>query len=163
VSEAKPTEGENQPDQKRRGKRRLRLILGLGIPPLMLVGGAYYAARHPGWWPLSFAKPVSQEVRPAFVDLPEMAITLSNGGQPRQMRIKLSLELAAVRPETPPTDVLTPKVYDALLTYFRTLRDGEIEGSLALDRMRGDLYRRLSLVLGPGVLRDVLITSLVVA
>ena len=36
-------------------------------------------------------------------------------------------------------------------------------GSIALDRMRGDLYRRLTLVLGPGVLRDVLITGLVVA
>jgi len=47
--------------------------------------------------------------------------------------------------------------------YLRTLRDGEMEGALAMDRLRGDLHRRLELVLGPGRVRDVLITGFVVA
>jgi flagellar basal body-associated protein FliL len=56
-----------------------------------------------------------------------------------------------------------PKVYDALLTYLRTLTDAEVENSLAIDRIRGDIFRRLTLLLGPNIVRDVLITSLVIA
>ena len=66
-------------------------------------------------------------------------------------------------PQPTPAAVLTPKVYDALLIYLRTLTDSEVDNSLAIDRIRGDLFRRLTLVLGPNVVRDVLITSLVVA
>lgn len=100
--------------------------------------------------------------RPTFVELPEMTVTLPNDGRPRQMRIRLALELSKTGPDLPSTDVVTPKVYDALLTYLRTLRDGEIEGGMAMDRMRADLFRRLDLVLGGGNLKDVLITGLVV-
>ena len=79
------------------------------------------------------------------------------------MRIRLSVELAKRSADVPPTEILSPRVYDALLTYLRTLRDGELDGGLAIDRLRADLYRRLTLVLGPGVVADVLITGLVVA
>lgn len=144
-------------------RRRLLVLAGLGLTPLVLGGAGYFAARRLGLWPPQPSAPPVEEGKAVFVDLPEMTVTLPNGGQPRQLRIKLALELVVMKPGLPPTELLTPKVYDALLMYFRTLHDGEIDGSLALDRMRGDLYRRLSLVLGPGVLRDVLITGLVVA
>ena len=101
--------------------------------------------------------------KPTFVDLPEMSVTLPNGGQPRQLRIRISLELVRPPQGLPPTESISPKVYDALLTYLRTLTDREIDSSLAIDRIRGDLYRRLNLILGPDVVQDVLITSLVVA
>ena len=100
---------------------------------------------------------------PVFVDMPEMAVTLPNGGRGRQMRIRMSIELAKSSADTPASQILSPRVYDALLTYLRTLRDGELDGGLAIDRMRADLYRRLNLVLGPGVVADVLITGLVLA
>jgi flagellar FliL protein len=100
---------------------------------------------------------------PIFADLPEMSLTLTNGGQARQLRIRISLELMPTTPPPPSSEVLSPKVYDALLTYLRTLTDAEVENSLAIDRIRGDIYRRLTLLLGPNVVRDVLITSLVVA
>jgi flagellar FliL protein len=99
--------------------------------------------------------------RPQMVDVPELVVTLPNGGRARQLRIKFSLELIPNSHEIPPMEVLTPRVNDALLTYLRTLRDGDLEGGLALDRIRGDLYRRLTLILGPGVVENVLITGLV--
>ena len=170
MSESKPRSGEAQDPpapRKRRGKA-LFLLIGL----IALLGGGAGAAWQfvPGVADKARAMIGHHEqvaaavsTRPVFIDLPEMALTLPNGGRPRQMRIKLSVELATGASEQQAIDALSPRVYDALLTYLRTLRDGEVDGGLGLDRLRADLYRRLELVVGPGVLRDVLITSLVMA
>jgi flagellar FliL protein len=162
---SEPVEG-NVPET---GKKKRRLILVGGLAVLLLVGGSagayFFAPGLMGKSPqkqvaaASPAKPVPAS--PTFVDLPEMSVTLPNGGQQRQIRLRISLEL--VKADIPSSEVLSPKVYDMVLTYARTLNDAEIENSLAIDHMRGDLYRRLSLLLGPDVVRDVLITSFVVA
>jgi flagellar FliL protein len=171
MSESKPQSGEpHDPPapRKRRGKKLFLLLI-----VVVLLGGGAGAA-----W--QFVPGVADKARaligqheqtaqaaisgkPVFIDLPEMALTLPNGGRPRQMRIKLSVELANGASEQQATDALSPRVYDALLTYLRTLQDGEVDGGLGLDRLRADLYRRMELVVGPGVLKDVLITSLVMA
>lgn len=171
MSETMPRSGEAPepaPPRKRRGKS---LIFLAGT--LVILGGGAAAA-----W--KFVPGLNDKIRaitghgeqtasaavssrPVFIDLPEMAVTLPNAGHPRQMRIRLSLELASGVPEKGAAEALSPRVYDALLTYLRTLRDGEVDGGLGLDRLRADLYRRLDLVMGAGVLRDVLITSLVLA
>ena len=170
MSDTKPKSGE-VPElpapPKRRGKK-LFLLVGVVV---VLAGGAGAAWQFvPGVAERARALTGHAETaaaaiagRPTFVDLPEMAVTLPNAGHPRQMRIKMSLELASGGVEKGTADALSPRVYDALLTYLRTLRDGEVDGGLGLDRLRADLYRRLDLVMGPGVLRDVLITSLVLA
>jgi flagellar protein FliL len=169
MSETKPRSGEAAepaPPKKRRGK-----LLYVMVGAVVLLGSGAGAA-----W--QFIPGVAEKARmltgheeqaapvafrPIFVDLPEMAVTLPNAGHPRQMRLKISIELAKGTTDKGEADVLSPRVYDALLTYLRTLRDGEVDGGLGLDRLRADLFRRLDLVMGPGVLRDVLITSLVLA
>jgi flagellar FliL protein len=159
---------ENAPAPRRK-KRRGLLLAAAGIVVLLAGGDATYL----------FVPQVGQTVQslignkarpaptatagPVFVDLPEMAVTLPNGGRGRQMRIRMSIELAKSSADIPASQILSPRVYDALLTYLRTLRDGELDGGLAIDRLRADLYRRLNLVLGPGVVADVLITGLVLA
>jgi len=100
--------------------------------------------------------------RPTYLDLPEMSVTLPNAGHPKQLRIRMSIELSKTGPALPPTESISPRVYDALLIYLRTLSESETNGALAMDRIRSDVHRRLDLVLGDGVVRDVLITSLVV-
>jgi flagellar protein FliL len=170
MSESKPQSGETPEPPAPRKRRGKKLFLLVAV--VVLLGGGAGAA-----W--QFVPGVADKVhalvghheqtavavssRPVFIDLPEMALTLSNAGHPRQMRIKLSVELAPGASQQQATDALSPRVYDALLTYLRTLQDGEVDGGLGLDRLRADLYRRLELVVGPGVLRDVLITSLVMA
>lgn len=152
--------------RKRRGKSLLLLLVlvvlfGGGAAAWLFVPGVADKARAL----LGHREAVASaaDTKPVFIDLPEMALTLPNDGRPRQMRIKLSVELAPGTSLQEATEALSPRVYDALLTYLRTLRDGEVDGGLGLDRLRADLYRRLVLVVGPGVLRDVLITSLVLA
>jgi flagellar FliL protein len=170
MSESKPQSGEPHDPPAPRKRRGKKLFLLLGV--VLLGGGAGAAWQFvPGVADKAYAlighheQPGMAAVssKPVFIDLPEMALTLPNGGRPRQMRIKLSVELANGASEQQATDALSPRVYDALLTYLRTLQDGEVDGGLGLDRLRADLYRRLELVVGPGVLKDVLITSLVMA
>jgi flagellar protein FliL len=171
MSETRPQSGEALEPPAPRKRRGKKLFLLLGV--VVLLGGGAGAAwlLVPGVADKVHAmvghhEPVAAvavNTRPVFIDLPEMALTLPNAGHPRQMRIKLSVELAPGASQQQATDALSPRVYDALLTYLRTLQDGEVDGGLGLDRLRADLYRRMELVTGPGVLRDVLITSLILA
>jgi flagellar FliL protein len=168
MKDAKQATGDKNAPPKRGSAKKI--VIFAGIPLLIsivcvtiyfFVPGAADTVSH-----LIFSQPAQPQVaaaplRPQMVDVPEMVVTLPNGGRTRQLRIKFSLELTPSVHELPPAEVFTPRVNDALLTYLRTLRDGDLEGGLALDRIRGDLYRRLTLIMGPGVLDNVLITSLV--
>ena len=164
----------NSPKLKPRRRGRLLLIAGA---VLVLAGaggaGAYVflpgvadglQARLGSLLPGGQASPpaVVPVARSAFVELPEMTLTLPNGGRPRQLRLTMAIEVAGDLEIVKPS-LISPRVFDSLILYLRTLRDGEMEGALAIDRLRGDLFRRLDLLLGPNVVRDVLITGFVVA
>lgn len=144
-------------------------LLGFAaIPVVLALGGAGWYLLWPG---AKFGHPAAPKAethaaaalaqKPQVVDLPEIVVTVPNGGQPRQLRIKFTIELTPGAHNIPPPELLNPRINDALLAYLRTLRDGDLEGGLAIDRIRGDLYRRLTLVLAPNTVEDVLITSLV--
>ncbi len=148
------------------GLAAMLLLGGGGAAAFFLVPGVSDAMRKimPGGTGESAAAepaPVAQG-KPVFVEMPEMTVTLPNAGRPRQLRLKLAVEVVA-DPNQPPPDIGSPRVYDSLVLYLRTLRDGELEGALAMDRLRGDLLRRLDLLLGEGRVRDVLVTGFVVA
>ena len=179
---------ESSPDSKKpaapakKGKGKLLIFAGGGVLGLLaLMGGAYAlvpavsepvnrllgigdpeSARENGPSPTVAAAAAQDTSRPIFIEMPEITVTLPNGGRPRQLRISLALEIIGDPVLVRPT-VTNPRVYDSMVLYLRTLRDGDLEGALALDRIRGDLFRRLDLLLGPNVVRDVLITSLVTA
>jgi flagellar FliL protein len=159
---------------KKSGRKGGKALL-LGLAALLLLGGGGAGAYllvpgvsdnmrkfMPGQAAVPAASAAAPLARPVFVELPEMTVTLPNGGRPRQLRLKLAVEVAA-DPAQPTPDIGNPRVYDSLVLYLRTLRDGELEGALAMDRLRGDLLRRLDLLLGEGRVRDVLVTGFVVA
>ncbi len=157
-------EGSEAPPPKR--KKMLVILVAAGV---LLLGGGGAAAFMliPGLHGKGASKPADAAIaagKPTFVELPEMTVTLPNGGQSRQLRIHLAIEVAKTTPDGKSSvDVASPRVYDALVTYLRTLQDSEIDGAISIDRIRGDLFRRLDLLLGPGVVRDVLVTGLVIA
>lgn len=152
----------------KKGKKKLVL---LALPVLLLGAGGAAVATMPGVRAMipglsgGGSAKTEEPVKPFFVQIPEMTVTMSNAGRPRQMRIKLALELAKhpKEGEDEKADILSPRINDALVLYLRTLRDADVDGALSIDRMRGDLQRRLDLLLGEGVLREVLITSLIIA
>jgi flagellar FliL protein len=171
MSMATDTAGAPETDAVAPKKRRRALPIALAAALLVVAGGlgaaylfipAFSTTVHDV---LAHKEPSTSAVSvgPVFADLSEMSLTLTNGGQARQLRIRISVELAPTARQLPSSEVLSPKVYDALLTYLRTLTDAEVENSLAIDRIRGDIFRRLTLLRGPNIVRDVLITSLVIA
>lgn len=155
-----------------RRRRRALLLLPLIGLPLLGGGGAAAWFLAPGLTaplrkifesgPAAAPAPAEAGARPAFVEFPEMTLTLPNAGRSRQLRLKLAVEVNGDPAQLQP-ELLSPRVYDGLILYLRTLREGETEGALAMDRLRGDLLRRLDLMLGAGRVRDVLITGFVVA
>lgn len=156
---------------KKPGRRKRGLLFGLlallalgggGAGAYVLVPGAAEAVQKLTGLGGGGHAPAAEATKPTFVELPEMTLTLPNAGRPRQLRVKLAVEVVREAGTVQP-EVLNPRVYDSLVLYLRTLRDGEMDGSLALERLRGDLFRRLSLLLGPNTVRDVLITGFVVA
>jgi len=155
----------------RPGRRRKLLAAAVLLPLLLgagatgawfLIPGAADAARRLAGLETVTAEAAAAPGGTAFVEFPEMTLTLPNGGRPRQLRLRLAVEVQG-DPAVAQPDLLSPRIYDSLVLYLRTLREGEMEGALAMDRLRGDLHRRLELVLGPGRVRDVLITGFVVA
>lgn len=166
MKDSKRAGGENAGTPAKGGKGKL-LILAV-VPVILALGGAGYFFVWPMVKGSHPAAPKPEEhaaatapQHPQVVDVPEMVVTVPNGGQARQLRIKFTIELTSGAHDIPPPELLNPRINDALLAYLRTLRDGDLEGGLAIDRIRGDLYRRLTLVLGPNTVEDVLITSLV--
>jgi flagellar FliL protein len=136
------------------------LVLGAGA-----AGAAIYVLRGlpggAGWLHPAARAAAATPPAPVDVEVPEITVTLPNGGHPRQLRIRLSLELAG--PPDPAHPAVSPQLYDALITYLRTLTDADLDGGMSVERLRSDLFRRIDLVLGPGLLRDVLITELLIA
>jgi flagellar protein FliL len=165
MAHTKPEKPETTASEKPKGRKKLMIFAALPLILAAAGGGAYFWLHGHSEKPAAAQEEAAAPAVPqlTFVDLPEMSVTLPNNGQARQLRIKLALELAPKGPNVPQASVLSPKVYDMMLTYLRTLTDSEIQGSLAIDRIRGDLFRRLELLLGPGVVRDVLITGFITA
>lgn len=173
MAEAAPANDANGAPPRKGGKKKLLFILA----PLLALGAGAGAAFFfvpsvhdmiaGGGGEKGEKHEAAEAEKPSYVEIPEMTVTMPNGGRPRQLRIKLALELAKHKPEgggehSAASEMLTPRIYDALVLYLRTLRDSDVEGALAVDRVRGDLLRRLDLLLGDGALRDVLITSMVI-
>src|SRR5690242_8767291 len=104
---------------KKRNIRKLVLASG-ALVALAAVGATYVflvpavadTASHPA--AQAPATPEAAQQRPRIVDVPEIVVTLPNGGRARQLRIKLSLELTLGPHDLPPPEQLTPQINDAL-------------------------------------------------
>jgi len=122
-------------------------------------GGAYFVFfRH------QEAKPEVVVVKPpAFVDLPEVLVNLSNpsGERTQYLKVKIVLELpdSTMQPQVQNT---MPRVMDAFQTYLRELRPSDLEGSAGLYRLKEELTRRVNVAIAPSRINAVLFKEIVV-
>lgn len=156
-------EDEGKPAAPKR-KLSLKLIL-IGLGGLIVLGGGgggayffFFKAK-----PATTAHATPAVKPPAFLDLPDTLVNLSNSGteRPQYLKVKIVLELpeqgmvAQVQP-------VMPRVMDSFQTYLRELRPTDLEGSAGLYRLKEELTRRVNNAISPNRVNAVLFKEIVV-
>jgi flagellar protein FliL len=152
---------EAQGDQAKR-KLPLKLIIIVAAAGLIALGGGAAA-----FFMFSVGKdkaPAVAEVKPpAFVDVPEVLVNLSNTGTDRTqyLKVKVVLEVpdATLAPQI---ENIMPRVMDAFQTYLRELRASDLDGSAGLYRLKEELTRRVNAAIAPSRINAVLFKEIVV-
>jgi len=155
-------DGEGAATEAAQPKSKLKLILII-VGAVAVVGGggggAYFTFfRH------KEAKPEVAVVKPpAFFDMPEVLVNLSNttGDRTQYLKVKIVLELpdSTMQPQVQNT---MPRVMDAFQTYLRELRPSDLEGSAGLYRLKEELTRRVNVAIAPSRINAVLFKEIVV-
>lgn len=95
----------------------------------------------------------------AFVKVDPIMISLTGDGQVQYLRFRAQLEVR----EADESDVtkLLPRVVDVLNGYLRALEMSDLRDPMALTRLRGQMLRRVQIVVGKDKIRDLLIMEFV--
>lgn len=151
---------------KKAGGGLVKALLG---PALALaLGGAGFAAMYldllglpvPPAHELLAAKPEPRETpNVAFVPMTPIVVTLGRGEAIRQLQLTAQLE---IEPEATATvQLLTPRIVDVLNTYLRAVDMATVEDPAAMLRMRAQMLRRVQVVTGEGMVRDLLVAEFI--
>lgn len=165
-------------DDGKKSTGKLGLILGLVLALVGAAGGFF--ATSSNMLPFLAAEPVEEEVLPEpvgddrefyanqprppgpdkveFVRLPPIAVSIS-GTQNRLLRFTAAIEV--YKPHVDHVVSLEPRVLDAFNSYLRALEPHDIIEQGSLHTIRKHLAHRLYLVLGPDVVRDLMIMEFV--
>lgn len=144
-------------------KSSLKMIL-MGVGALAVLGGGGFGA-----YTFFFKKKPEVAVAapavkpPAFLDLPDTLVNLSNTGgeRPQYLKVKIVLELpdqGMVQQVQP----VMPRVMDSFQTYLRELRPTDLDGSAGLYRLKEELTRRVNSAISPNRVNAVLFKEIVV-
>lgn len=94
---------------------------------------------------------------PTFVPLQPLMVTLGRGDTLEQLRFEGHLE---VRPGTEETVTqLMPRVMDVLNGYLRAVEIGDLADPSSLMTLRAQMLRRIQIVIGDGIVTDLLISK----
>lgn len=95
----------------------------------------------------------------AFVPIDALTITMGQGRDRQHLHFRSQLEVPSARKDEVVT--MMPRVIDALGGYLRALEPATLEDRDAHLRIRGQMLRRVKLVLGPDAVHDLLVTEFV--
>jgi flagellar FliL protein len=99
---------------------------------------------------------------PVFYALGDILVNLAGDGKrPNYLKLTISLELADEKDKTM-LDALKPRIIDQFQLYLRELRVEDLRGSAGLFRLREELLLRVSEVVQPIRVRDVLFQEMLV-
>jgi flagellar FliL protein len=161
---AEATGAEAETGMPGRGGAGKGLLIGL-VLALLLGAGGFYAT-----WSGLLALPSAgggsrAELPPApggeagFVPLETLTVTIGPESGGRLLRISATVETepgAEARLQR-----LMPRVLDVLATYLHALREEDLRKPAVMTRLRAHLLRRVRVVAGEDVVRDLLITEFV--
>ena len=99
---------------------------------------------------------------PSFHDLPDMLVNLNtNGRKASYLKLTISLQLDN-KNDDPKIDPQLPRILDTCQVYMRELRFEDLKGSAGLYRLREELLMRISQVVAPVKIDDVLFKEMVI-
>jgi flagellar FliL protein len=174
MSEASAPEEASGPETAS-GKSRKPLLIGLVLA--LLGGGAGYFAVSSGMLgpatveaghqsdethaesavPPMYEEDGTSDVR--FVELPQLVVSLGPDATARHLRFTAAIETNTASEAE--VAQLQPRILDVMNGYLRALEPADIEEPGGLFLIRGQLTRRLQLVLGEDRMRDLLVLEFV--
>lgn len=132
-------------------------VLGLGLLDPLL-GGDEVTQEAPAEEEVAEAEPVPPGV---FLEMEPMTVSLSSGGRNSFLELQIQLELednAAVQV----VEAQRPRIMNEFTVFLRELRPEELNGSEGAYLVREELYRRVSQVVAPAKVRDLLLVKMLV-
>lgn len=157
---------ENESEELDKKPGAMRLVLPLAL--FLLGAGGGFFALYSGMLlpsPESVAEGASKDASPkelaspapSFVPLQPIMVTLGREGALEQLRFEGYLEVRPGAEES--VEQLMPRVMDVLNGYLRAVEIGDLSDPSALMTLRSQMLRRLQVVLGEGVVNDLLISK----
>lgn len=155
-------------DGSKPAKGGLKGLLIGALLALLLGGAGFYAV----WSGLILAPPPVAEdsamdmptlpnpvLDIAFIPIEPMLISLSPESASKHLRFRGQLEVDIVNQER--VTMLMPRVVDVLNNYLRAVDPSELESPGALTRLRAQMLRRVQVVIGDNMVRDLLIMEFI--
>ena len=101
----------------------------------------------------------SLDVHHSFVPLETMIISL--GPEAEAQNLKFTAELEVEPGTEKAVEGIKPRILDVLNSYLRAVDEAELADPAALALLRAQMLRRIQIVVGDGVVRDLLIVEFV--
>lgn len=95
----------------------------------------------------------------AFVAIEPIMISLTGDSQIQHLRFRAQLEVG--KEYESDVNLLLPRVVDVLNSYLRALEADDLRAPMALTRLRGQMLRRVQIVVGGDRVRDLLVMEFV--
>lgn len=145
-------------------KSKLPLVIGLVLA--LVGGGGGFFAVYSGMLlsaDVQEEKVEQQEVADlpdiSFVELEPLTISLFDNNRDRHLRFRAHLETPSQHKED--VAALAPRIMDVMNTYLRAVEVEDLKSASALVRLRGQMLRRVQVVVGEGRVNDLLVMEFV--
>ena len=149
------------PRKTRRGR-----VIALLLVPLLGAGAGYGAVAmgFMGGGPGARTGAEEPEVHAedvAFVALPPIVVNLTGPGAGGRM-LRFAAQVETTPDHLHALEAVVPRLVDVLNGYLRALAPSDLDGPQALIGLRAQMLRRVQVVAGPGLARDLLVMEFVI-
>ena len=151
-------------DEAATGKKtKLPLILGLGLA--LVGGGGGFFAVYSGLLfggdanPSASSAMAKTEAEYAFVAIDPMIVSVGPPRAGRHLRFQAQLEVTPGAEDV--VSAQMPRIVDVLNGYLRAVDATNLDNPAALIRLRSQMLRRVQIVAGDGLVRDLLVIEFV--